>query len=140
MIVTSPLKRAKQTAETIEHHVNTMMMYEMNDLRERDYGDASGLTKLEVAERYAGGDVPGRENRDNLTRRSMAVLDGMIQHHSGKNIIVVSHGAVINAILALLSGGVIGSGKTVLQNGCINRLTHDGERWEIVVHNSTEHF
>lgn len=140
VIITSSLKRARKTAEIIEQHVKPTMLYEIDELRERNYGAASGLTNEEVAARHPDGKVPGREERADLTHRSMHAIDRIIQHHTGQKVIVVSHGAVINAILASLSNGVIGTGKTILENACINRLTYDSGTWEVVVYNSTEHF
>ncbi len=139
VILTSPLSRARKTAEIIEQLVKTATVLQVDDLRERNYGEASGLTHQEIALRFPNGQIPGREDRSVLTHRSMGVLNHILQHYSGKKRIVVSHGAVINAILAVLSNGEIGSGKTTLKNACLSRLSHRQGTWHIGGYNSTEH-
>lgn len=52
-------------------------------------------------------------------------------------IAVVSHGAWINALLAVVSGHEIGSGKTRLKNACISMLYQEKNKWEIGFYNLT---
>ncbi|MGG0720222.1 histidine phosphatase family protein [Robertmurraya massiliosenegalensis] len=51
--------------------------------------------------------------------------------YKNKRVIVVAHGAVINAILAELSDGEVGSGKTKLVNACIINITFSQGEWNI---------
>lgn len=137
-LVTSPLKRARKTAKIIAQQVK-VPLEEMAELRERNFGAASGLTNDEVAWAYPDGNVPGREERTEVARRSMDALERIARSHEGRKVIVVSHGAVINAILAVISHREIGSRKTVLKNACLSRLVYEDRTWEILVYNSTEH-
>ncbi|MGN6485563.1 MAG: histidine phosphatase family protein, partial [Thermomicrobiales bacterium] len=59
----------------------------------------------------------------------------------GEATFVVCHGGLINAILAELSGGEIGTGKTTILNTSITTITHDGssDRWTIVAYNQIPH-
>jgi uncharacterized phosphatase len=52
-------------------------------------------------------------------------------------IIRVSHGAALNSILAYISKGGIGTGKTILKNGCITLLDETDNEIEIKYYNKT---
>ncbi len=116
----------------------------MQEFVERDYGAASGLTAhtLEVA--FPDGNVPGLEDRPSVQTRSVQGLRELVRDHEGKKILVVAHGGVINAILATLSNGEIGSGKTTLHNACISviRFHRDWvgrDGWRIESYNAISH-
>ncbi|MBD7943977.1 histidine phosphatase family protein [Psychrobacillus sp. Sa2BUA9] len=68
-----------------------------------------------------------------------AGLKDIIQSYPNKKKILVAHGAVINAILALLSDSKIGSGKTKLLNACISNLEYKQDRWKVKDYNQTTH-
>lgn len=139
VILTSPFKRARKTADIIGQEVKIAPLVEVSDLRERDFGEASGLTHQEMALRFPDGRITGQEERLILARRAMGVLKYILRDYSGKKLVVVSHGGVINSILATLSRGEIGSGKTTLKNACLSRLVHDHGSWIIDTYNFTEH-
>lgn len=139
VVLSSPLLRAKASAEIIAAHVGAKPVRVLRDLRERDYGDASGLTSEELASRYPDGLVPNMEARANVAQRAMRALERTVSRHVGMRVIVVSHGALINAVLDKISRGQIGSGKTVLKNACVNRITHENGRWAVESYNSTGH-
>ena len=52
---------------------------------------------------------------------------------------LVAHGAVINAILAVLSNGEIGAGKTNLLNACISNIYFHQDKWQINDFNQVSH-
>lgn len=135
-IVSSPLKRAKRTAELVAERLGFKTVVFEDLLRERDYGESSGLTREERKTRFPDGNEPGWEPIEHVRMRSMQVLNKLSQGENGRNIIVVSHGAVINSMLALLSNGEIGTGKTALENACISYLLcNDKGKWEIESYN-----
>lgn len=53
--------------------------------------------------------------------------------------LLVAHGAVINAILADVLKGKIGSGKTKLINSCISNIHFHQDRWRIIDFNQISH-
>ena len=69
------------------------------------------------------GEVKGMEPLDSVSRRLMKVLDSYRKKTGLHHVLVVSHGAAINALLSSLSRGEIGTGKTVLKNTCVNKLS-----------------
>ncbi|MGI6282881.1 histidine phosphatase family protein [Caproicibacterium lactatifermentans] len=120
-ILSSPLQRAKKTAELIAAAVHVYPVRLDRRLIERDFGPLSGMTPVERRKMYLSGASIPLESRDNLIDRMLAVL----ADYSGRtfqNVVMVSHGAAINALLYVRSGGSAGTGKTVLKNGGISRI------------------
>lgn len=138
LIVTSPLQRAKQTAEIISRLIN-IPIYEMADFLERDYGDAEGMTVKERAAAFPDKNYPNQENRNSLNKRVMIGLEKIIQSYKCRRVILVAHGAVINAILAQLSNGKVGFGKTKLINACISNIDFSQDTWNIRDFNQVTH-
>lgn len=134
IIITSPLKRAKQTAKIINTHV-----LPIQNFIERDYGEASGLTVDEREKLFPKRDYKNQEPRELLTKRVISGLDTIQRKHPNNKVILVAHGAVINAILAHLSNGKIGSGKTKLMTACISRIQYNQKQWRINEFNQVAH-
>lgn len=130
-IVSSPLVRAKATAEAIARALGIDEIDEDSDLRERGYGEAEGLTLEEREARWAGPEWPGLESWDVMAERAMAALGRVVERHAGQRVLVVCHGGVINAVLTSVSGGEHGSGITIILNTARTSLVHDGNRWTV---------
>lgn len=126
-VITSPLQRAKKTAEIIAGHVGVNEVIIEEGIIERDFRKISGLTPKEREMFYATGGQDDKEPWDKLCGRMMAALKKYAKLYYGENIIMVSHGASINATLTVLSKGEIGSRKTRLKNACISiiEVNHD---------------
>src|SRR5512145_2391512 len=105
LIVTSPLKRAYETAQIIADTLSVSNIVAFDKLKERDYGMASGLLPAERKERFADGVIPGQEEFEHLRQRAMDALTDILDRYMHKNILVVSHGAITNSILYTLSNG-----------------------------------
>ena len=138
VIITSPLKRAKQTAEIINKNLN-LSLIEMKDFLERDYGKAEGMLLEERIAAFPDKSYPNQEDRLTLNNRVMLGIQEINQRYAGSNILLVAHGAVINAILADLSKGKVGSEKTELKNACINNIHYHQDRWRIKDFNQISH-
>lgn len=138
VIITSPLKRAKETAEIINKNLN-LSLIEMKDFLERDYGEAEGMLLEERKVAFPGKSYPNQEDRLTLNNRVMSGIQEINQRYAGTNILLVTHGAVINAILADLSKGKIGSKKTELKNACISNIQYYQDRWRINDYNQIFH-
>ncbi|QOK30108.1 histidine phosphatase family protein (plasmid) [Cytobacillus oceanisediminis] len=138
LIVTSPLQRAKQTAEIIRSLID-IPIFEMADFLERDYGDAEGMTVKERTAAFPDKKYPNQENRNSLNKRVVIGLEKIIQSYKCRKVILVAHGAVINAILAELSNGEVGSGKTRLMNACISNIIFSQDTWNIRNFNQVAH-
>lgn len=137
VIISSPLKRAYETARIIASHFSFPEIQKMEGLRERDYGAASGLLPDERHNRFPDGIIPDQEEFEHLRERAIRALDEIAEQHSGKRVIVVSHGAFTNSILYTISGGEFGSFKTRLKNGCLNLIVQSNNRWSVSYYNKT---
>jgi uncharacterized phosphatase len=138
VIITSPLKRAKKTAEIINEAIKIPFV-EMDDFAERSFGDAEGMTLDEILAVYPDKKYPNQEDRDSLNKRIMTGLQKVNQTYSNSKVLLVAHGAVINSILTSLSKGEIGSGKTKLLNAGISNIHFHQEQWNIKEYNQVSH-
>lgn len=138
ILITSPLSRAKETAEIINTELN-LPLVEMEEFVERGFGQAEGLTLADRAAIFPDGSYPGQEEWSDLIQRVLNGLETIHRTYTDHNVLVVAHGGVINAILSELSKGEIGSGKTKLTNASISHIHFHEKQWQIRDFNKTEH-
>ncbi|HEX3023459.1 MAG TPA: histidine phosphatase family protein [Lachnospiraceae bacterium] len=124
-ILTSPLLRAKRTAEIIGTYMDQTKVVIDERLIERDFGVVSGMLPKDREAYLASGKETYMEPFEHVTTRLMEALKEYQRTYAGKDILLVSHGGTINAILHVLSAGDIGTGKTYLKNTCISILDCD---------------
>lgn len=124
-VITSPLVRASKTAEIISEIVSAKQLIIEEQIIERDFSKVSGMTPEEREIFYASGEKDDKEPWDKLCQRMISCIKRYGEQFKSKNIIMVSHGASINAVLSLLSAGKTGTGKIRLKNTCINILNYD---------------
>jgi uncharacterized phosphatase len=136
VIVSSPLKRAYETAQIVARILLISEIKVEEQITERDYGEASGLWPEERRSLFPHG-IPGQEDFELLRQRAMIGLEKIVKDHPGKRIVVISHGALTNSILYTLSGGEFGSFKTRLKNGCINQISVLDGKWTVDFYNRT---
>lgn len=106
-VVASDLRRAAQTAEIVAGILRLGPVEQYRELRERDVGDWSGLTREEIEERWPGAieawragelDRPANGEPDvAFLDRVVAGLERVALDHRGRNVLVVTHGGVIRA-------------------------------------------
>lgn len=137
-IQTSPLLRAKETARILAAQQQCPITVNP-ELIERDYGRLSGLTVQERRHFEESGEAAQMELWETLADRALKAAEKIADAFSESTVAVVSHGAWINALLAVLSEHEIGSGKTRLKNACISRLSRAQGKWEIDFFNLTAH-
>jgi ribonuclease H / adenosylcobalamin/alpha-ribazole phosphatase len=110
VIVTSPLKRARQTAAAIAER--TGLDVEVDDnLREADFGAWEGHTFTEVQRKWpaelaawlADPEVspPGGESFATTARRVQAAGERLVERYEGKTVLAVSHVTPIKMLLRL---------------------------------------
>jgi broad specificity phosphatase PhoE len=103
VIVASDLERARDTALIISESLGVGPVAIEPDLRERDAGEWSGLTRVEIEEQWPGyldrGDrPPGWEPQDRLLERAMRALARIDEVYRGAEVLVVTHGGVVYAV------------------------------------------
>ncbi|WP_280437759.1 bifunctional RNase H/acid phosphatase [Nocardia carnea] len=112
-VVTSPLGRARETAEAAAAALGLEVRV-IDGLTETDFGEWEGLTFREAAERDPDlharwlGDpslpAPGGESFDEVRERVEAVRRDLVARYPGENIVVVSHVTPIKTLLQLALG------------------------------------
>ncbi|MCK9485396.1 MAG: histidine phosphatase family protein [Dehalococcoidia bacterium] len=111
-IYSSPLARARETADAVAQ-VSGLAAVELDDLRERYYGQAQGLTWTEASVRWpaqAAHDrdwataVPDVESLAALRARAVAVVSGLMNQHRDDVAVCVSHGGTLVQVIAHLFG------------------------------------
>jgi len=133
LIVTSPLSRARQTAEIIADQLGFEELIEDRLLIERSFGEAEGLSHSEWKLKYSNLDViPGGESRGQLELRSQQLLNQVIERHSGKRILAISHGALIRTLIALASDNQLPRDGERLGNASLNVVGHQEMKWRVL--------
>lgn len=120
VVYTSTLQRAYTTAEIALNEAGqgalVAGMIKSDDMRERDYGDLTGLNKDETKQKYGEEQVhiwrrsydvqpPGGESlKDVVENRVRPYFENVIkpQMAVGKNILVAAHGNSLRALLIIL--------------------------------------
>lgn len=135
LIVSSPLQRAKETAKIIGDCLGLNHVTLDSDIIERDFGEASGMTYEEKNKKYENQKIPGFEETDALLTRMLRAIKKYQMEYPDGNVLMVSHGGIINAILSFITKGKLGTGKTRLKNACINILEVVGDQINLVDYN-----
>jgi uncharacterized phosphatase len=130
-VVSSPLSRARETAEILAVALGLPIHHFDRRLLERSFGHGEGLTIAERLSRWPDGKVPGLEPPVSLKGRALAFLHEAIVEFPGRRLVAVSHGGLINAVLSVITGGTMGTGKTFLGNASVTTVVHDADRWVV---------
>ncbi|WP_341785742.1 histidine phosphatase family protein [Jeotgalibacillus salarius] len=138
VLITSPLQRAKKTAEIMNEELRLPFVV-MNEFSERYFGDAEGMTREERMVAFPDKAYPNQETTEVLQQRLLSGLQQINSDYGNKNVLLVAHGAIIGAVLSMLSDGEIGSRKTRLINGGITTIDFAEGRWHIRDYNRVDH-
>ena len=131
-VITSPLIRAKDTAEIVANNNKFTQPVIEPLLIERSFGEAEGLMHEEWVARYSStNEVPGGESLVDLEQRANLLLSTLATTFRGKRVIAVSHGALIRVLLRIVSDGELPRDGERLGNACLNVLVHDDEKWRV---------
>jgi broad specificity phosphatase PhoE len=108
LIVTSPLGRARRTAEAVAERTGAGLLVD-DGLAETDFGEWEGLSFAEAGAQWPGelaawlADAefppPGGESFAAVAVRVDAALDRLLAAHRGKTVVVVSHVTPIKTIV-----------------------------------------
>ncbi|MFC5800182.1 bifunctional RNase H/acid phosphatase [Streptomyces formicae] len=113
-VVSSPLKRCRQTAEIVAARLGLGVRID-EGLRETDFGAWEGLTFAEVRERY-GDDLDawlaspkatptgGGESFATVARRVAATRDRLTEEYRGRTVLLVTHVTPIKTLVRLALG------------------------------------
>lgn len=133
LILSSPLSRARDTANIVAE-VNNFTNVEVEHLLlERSFGEAEGLTHDEWRAKYIDSNsVPGGESLPELELRANQLLDKLLKDHSGRRVLTVSHGALIRVLLRIVSRGEFPRDGERLGNACLSIFVHEEGEWKVL--------
>jgi uncharacterized phosphatase len=137
-VAASPLRRAAETARIIAAELGLPEPELVDELVERNYGEAEGLTGQEIDARF-GGVVQARESREQVVERVRPALLALSERHPEGRVLVVSHGGVIGSLVRDATrwawperGSAIANGsdqRFEAVNGHIRLVSFNGRPW-----------
>jgi probable phosphoglycerate mutase len=143
-IYCSDLSRARQTATAIGA-TSSLSPITDPDLRERHYGAFQGLTYEEARAqhpvayaRFLARDASfafggGGESLTTFALRVRAALERIVTQHPAQQVLVVTHGGVLDIAHRLASGTDLESPRNfTIPNAALNWLEFDGARWHLL--------
>ena len=143
-IVSSDLKRAKETAWTIKKYIDVPVIFDER-LRECSFGELEGKKREEAARRYGflGGNQEGLwhgsylnynfepfggESRDNVLRRHLSLLDELLENDTPEPALLIGHGTGLNTLLVHLKKPLIQRGEYIEIEYPLERIRPDSTR------------
>lgn len=141
-IISSPLVRVMDVSREIARAIGFPedRIETRDDLVERNFGEAEGMTLPERTEKFGiDGVVPGIESYQELDDRIMHALAEIEAQHRGQRVLVVTHGGVIIGVLERLGGDDMGHGKSFIQNVSLTTVRVHNGQWTLETVNDTEH-
>ncbi|MFD6442842.1 histidine phosphatase family protein, partial [Peribacillus sp. NPDC060186] len=91
VIITSPLKRAKETAEIISSYIEGPVIEKLEFI-EKNFGAAEGMTADERESAFSDKVYPNQESQESLRDRLVNGLQEIQQEYPEKKVILVAHG------------------------------------------------
>lgn len=136
-IIASPLQRTYKTAQTIASELNypEENIVKDQDLVERGLGVCEGMLIEEVKIKYPDRNYPGMETIEELCARVKKVITRCEESYPDENILLVTHGGTVRALLTVLTQGIIpySGNEAWLENGKMCLLEKQGSDWEILI-------
>lgn len=149
-LYSSDLSRARDTASAIAERTDREVVTDPR-LRERRFGIFEGLTTAEIVARYpeeharfASRDpdyeVPGGESARAFTGRCLGCLAEIADRHRGAEVVVVTHGLVLDSLYRAAHGLGHGDRRPVpLINASLNLFDYGGGAWRLVLWGDVSH-
>jgi len=149
-LYSSNLSRAHDTARAIAEHSGRELVLDAR-LQERRFGIFEGLLAAEIMARhpeeyarFASRDpdyeVPGGESASGFSRRCLGCLAEIAGRHRGEEIVVVTHGLVLDALYRAAHALDHGVQRPVpLINASVNRFDHGSAGWRMELWGDVSH-
>lgn len=150
ILYTSDLQRAVKTAKAIEELFETSAIRNTT-LRERHLGALQGLTTDEAPvrepdlwkshlSRNITENLLNGESIQQFAERIRAALEQIRVNHSGKTILLVSHGGALDMMYRIATNQPLNAEKAVaVPNASLNWISHDGLTWRVDSWGDTSH-
>ncbi|WP_226674986.1 histidine phosphatase family protein [Rossellomorea aquimaris] len=138
VLITTSLQRAKKTAEIINGDLN-LDMIEMDHFKERFFGEGEGMLREEREKHYPAFTFPNMESYEELVARVQTGLRDIHALYPDRKVLVVAHGAVINALIREYHEDISGLQHVKLQNGCFTDIQFKDGKWFVRSYNQIGH-
>jgi broad specificity phosphatase PhoE len=137
LIVSSPLRRAVETAEAAA--VTAALRVEIDSrLTDRDYGEWAGQPKESVEATYGSIDnAPGVEPIADVRSRALEAVTDLARRAAGETAVAVSHDVVLRLILAGLDPGLGDPEQLAQDTACFNTVDYRDHGWTVVAVNQS---
>lgn len=142
-IYASDLTRVRQTADPAAERLGIEVRLEPA-LRERHYGIFERLTYVEVRERYPAEyarfrgkdpdfDFVTGEGLKAFAARALACVGALLERHAGENVLVFTHGGVLEMVYRHATGLGLSSPRDFeIPNAALNRIEASGGAWRVL--------
>jgi probable phosphoglycerate mutase len=148
--LSSPVLRARQTAEVLLDVLPVTSFQDDLDLRDVIPGEADGLSRSDYEARYGAFDLVAEPKRTfspkgdswlTFTNRVRQTMQRFAQQYEGQNVVAVSHaGFIMMSILELFAIPRPGTGAFLNPtNTAMTEWRYSGNRWTLVHYNDASH-
>ncbi len=140
ILYSSDLKRALETARIINRYHNLDIQIDKS-LAERNFGVMEGLKQEEIQQRfpdvYAGYmqrneefQIPEGESLITFFNRVRNGVNAISQLHSGKSILIITHGGVLDCLMRLIFSYSLSAPRSFsIYNASINKFSVTNGEW-----------
>jgi len=152
VIYSSSSPRARRTAEIIRA-ARKIDLIESHDLKEINLGIWEGKTQAEVKEAdpeqfdYFWNDpekfhVQSSETYQEVSNRSIDLLQKIVQENQGKSILIVTHSVVVKLMMAYFEARPLKEiwKPPYIYPACLCQIELDGEETNIILHGDIQHY
>lgn len=155
VIVSSDLRRARQTAQAVADQYDGATVQTDANLRERCYGVFEGMLYTEVEQQYPAEfalwqarDIdavmpPGERVAESFRQfyaRAISAIGEWAERHPGKTVAIVAHGGVLECAYREAVGMQLDSPRDFqVKNASINRFTFSGGKLALTSWGEVEH-
>ncbi|HUH53571.1 MAG TPA: histidine phosphatase family protein [Microbacteriaceae bacterium] len=133
-ITSSPLSRARETAEIIAEYLGLPLLDPLDGLIEQHYGDAEGVEVTELRRRWPDRNIPGGEKPEDLAARGLKTLEELSD--AGPQILAVTHGAYIRRLIATRTAHDYYDVPGIVNTG-LNEIARVEDLWRVLSINGT---
>lgn len=135
-IVSSPLMRARETAEIIASQLGIELGDAYPELIERDYASREGTVATTKIPDEPNAEFPDIEPRESVAARGIGALEDIRDTRlpldgDDANIVVVCHGTIIRFTLSAILGREVGH----IHNAAANTVEWKDGRWSVLTIN-----
>jgi uncharacterized phosphatase len=132
-IVSSPLVRARETAQIIADRLGLDLGPAMEEFAEQDWGQGEGMLVADVVATWPDWTPPGKEPDDEVGPRGLRGLERVRAEYGDRNVIIAAHGTLIRYTLAGIAG-IWFNGYPQLENGAASHLHFDPDAtaWNVL--------